>query len=72
VAASLGNQSRSDCPDGALMPRSDAERFYFELEGFLDNWRRHGMQEDIVRATLERADRASVAMENVSKLLKGR
>ena len=72
VAASFGNQSGSGCPDGALMPHSDAERMYFDLEAFLDNWRRYGMPEDAVRIALERAWRASVAMENVGKLLKGR
>jgi len=65
------NQSGSGCPDGALMPRNAAELMYFELEAFLDNWRRYGMPEDRVRTALERARRASVAMENVGKLLKG-
>ena len=49
-----------------------AEVLYFELETFLDHWRRHGMPEDVVRAALERARRASLAMENVSQRLKGR
>jgi len=50
---------------------SAADGLYFELEAFLDNWRRHGMAEDTVRAALERAGRASMAMENVSKRLLG-
>lgn len=54
------------------MPRDAFEGMYFELENFLDDRRRHGTPEDIVRAALERAKRASLAMENVGKLLKGR
>lgn len=54
------------------MPRNAIEGLYFELETFLDDWRRHGTPEDTVRAALERAKRASFAMENVGKLLKGR
>ena len=50
---------------------SASEALYFELEAFLDNMRRHGMPEDAVRAALERAARASLAMENVSKRLMG-
>jgi hypothetical protein len=44
---------------------------YFELEAFLDNWRRHGIAEEVVRAALERANRTSFALENVGKRLQG-
>ena len=50
---------------------STSEEFYFELEAFLDNVRREGVSEHIVRAALERAMRASLAMESVGKRLKG-
>ena len=53
------------------MLTSAGEGFYFELEAFLDNWRRQGMPEDVVRATLERARSASLAMEGVGKRLRG-
>jgi len=50
--------------------QSAAEGFYFELEAFLDDWRRQGVPEIVVRATLERAGRASLAMESVGERLK--
>ena len=59
-------------PGRAVVPRSAADGFYFQLETFLDTWRREGMEEDVVRAALERAKRASLAMENVGKRLRGR
>ena len=43
-----------DRPDRAVTPRNAAEGFYFQLETFLDNWRRTGMPEDVVRDALER------------------
>jgi predicted GNAT family acetyltransferase len=43
-----------------------------QLETFLDNWRRQGMAEDVMRAALERAKRSSLAMENIGERLKGR
>jgi len=52
---------------GALVPRSVADWFYFELESFLDSWRRQGMSEDVVRAALDRANSASQAIETVGK-----
>lgn len=48
------------------------DRAYFELEALLDEWRRHGMPEDVVRTALERARRASLAMEDVARRLTGR
>jgi hypothetical protein len=54
---------------GAIASPSVADWFYFELESFLDNWRRQGTPEDVVRAALERAKSASQAMENVGKRL---
>jgi hypothetical protein len=59
-------------PDGAVVPRNAADGFYLQLETFLDNWRRLGMAEDVVRAALERAKRSSLAMENIGERLKGR
>jgi len=53
------------------MTRNAAGEFYFELETFLDNWRREGVEEDVVRSALERAKRTSLAMEDVGKWLKG-
>jgi hypothetical protein len=61
-----------DRRNGALVDRNVADGFYFQLESFLDNWRRQGMAEEVVRAALERAKLTSLAMENVGKLLKGR
>jgi hypothetical protein len=46
-----------------------ADQAYFELEALLDEWRRHGMPEDVVRTALERARRASLAMEDVARRL---
>ena len=66
--ASNRNLDRRD----RVAPRSAADGFYFQLETFLDNWRRQGIAEDVVRAALERAERTSFAMENVGKLLTGR
>jgi hypothetical protein len=57
-------------PDRAVAPPNAADGFYFQLETFLDNWRRQGMSEDVVRAALERAKHTSLAMEDVGKWLK--
>jgi hypothetical protein len=46
-----------------------ADRAYFELEGLLDRWRRRGMPEGVVRTVLDRARRASSAMEDLGKRL---
>jgi hypothetical protein len=54
---------------GTFVPRSVADCFYFELETFLDGWRRQGMSEEVVRAGLARANSASQAVESVSKRL---
>ena len=51
------------------MPGRAPDGLYLELEAFLDTWRREGMPEDILRAALERAKRASLAIENVGKRL---
>jgi len=59
-------------PDRAAPPQNAAEGFYFQLETFLDNWRRHGMAEEVVRAALERAKQTSLAMENIGKWLERR
>ena len=67
-SASVRNRYR---PDHAVMTRNAAGEFYFELETFLDNWRREGVEEDVVRSALERAKRTSLAMEDVGKWLKG-
>ena len=61
-----------DRPDRAALPRNAADGFYFQLETFLDNWRRRGIGEDVVRAALERSKRTSLAMEHVGKWLGGR
>jgi hypothetical protein len=45
--------------------------FYFELETFLDLWRRQGTAEVTVRSALERAMRTSLAMERVGQRFKG-
>lgn len=45
--------------------------FYFELETFLDLWRREGTAEITVRAALERAIRTSLAMERVGQRFRG-
>lgn len=58
-------------PDRAVVPRNAADGMYLQLEVFLDNWRRQGMSEDFVRAALERATHASLAMEGVGKWFKG-
>jgi hypothetical protein len=58
------------CPTGVIRSGSAADGFYFELEGFLDNWRRQGIAEKDVRAALERAARSSSAMEDVGRWLK--
>jgi hypothetical protein len=49
-----------------------ADGFYFQLESFLDSWRRQGTNEDAVRAALERARHTSLAMEVVGNRLAGR
>ena len=54
------------------MTRSPADGLYFELEAFLDNWRRRGTSEDVVRNALDRAKFVSLAMEDVGKRLQGR
>jgi hypothetical protein len=54
---------------GTFVPRNVAECFYFELETFLDGWRRQGMSEEVVRAGLARANSASQAVETVGKRL---
>lgn len=59
---------RKTSPD-AFASRSVADWFYFELETFLDNWRRQGTPEDVVRSALDRAKSASQAMEDVGKRL---
>jgi len=51
-----------------LLPARD--QFYFELESFLDNWRRQGVPEEVVRAAIERAKRASLAVEHLGERLK--
>ncbi len=61
------NINRPDCAE----PRNGADGFYFELETFLDDWRRQGVSEDVVRVALERAKRTSLAMEGVGEWLKG-
>jgi len=60
-----------ESPDRAAATRNPARKFYFELETFLDTWRREGVAEDVVRSALERAKSTSLAMENVGKWLKG-
>lgn len=52
-------------------PRNAADAFYFQLESFLDCWRRDGVSEEVVRAALGRAQLTSVAMEDVGRRLKG-
>jgi hypothetical protein len=64
------HRDRGRC-DRAVAPRSIADGFYFQLEAFIDSRRRQGLTEDVVRTGLERAKHASLAMENVGKLLKG-
>jgi len=59
-------------PERAEACRNAADGFYFQLESFLDNWRREGIAEDVVRAALERAKLTSLAMESVGKRLTGR
>ena len=58
-------------PDRAAVTRNAAREFYFELETFLDTCRREGVAEDVVRSALKRAERTSLAMEDVGKWLKG-
>ena len=60
-----------ESPDRAAVARNAASKFYFELETFLDTWRREGVAEDVVRSALERAKSTSLAMENVGKWLTG-
>ena len=64
-----GGQRR---PDRQPALRSLADGFYFQLESFLDGWRRSGLREDVVRDALDRARRTSVAMEQVGQLLTDR
>ena len=54
------------------MTLNAADGFYFQLESFLDSWRRQGTTEADVRAALERAEHTSLAMELVGKRLAGR
>lgn len=61
-----------DRPDRAAAPQNAAEGFYFQLETFLDNWRRHGVAEEVVRAALERAKQTSLAMETIGQWLERR
>ena len=78
-AVALGLSARSnpatprnlEGPDRAPLARNAARKFYFELETFLDTWRREGVEEDVVRSALERAKSTSLAMEDVGKWLKG-
>ena len=63
-------KAKPDRLDRPLLTRNAADGFYFQLETFLDNWRRQGISEDVVRGALERASRTSLAMENVGKWLK--
>jgi hypothetical protein len=58
--------------DAAVETRNATDGFYFQLETFLDSWRREGTGEELVRAALKRAESASLAMEAVGKRLKGR
>lgn len=60
------------CTDAFLVRRNPADLFYFQLETFLDDWRREGIAEDVVRVALERAKQTSLAMEGVADWLKGR
>jgi len=60
-----------ESPDRAAVTRNAVREFYFELETFLDAWRREGVEEDVVRSALERAKSISLAMEDVGKWLKG-
>ena len=60
-----------ESPDRAALTRNAAGEFYFELETFLDTWRREGVAEEVVRSALERAKNTSLAMEDVGKWLKG-
>jgi len=60
-----------ESPDRAAVTRNAAREFYFELETFLDAWRRKGVDEHVVRSALERAKSTSLAMEDVGKWLKG-
>jgi len=59
-------------PDRSTVLRNASEGFYFQLEAFLDGWRRDGLREDDVRAALDRAKHTSLAMEQVGQLLTGR
>jgi hypothetical protein len=56
-------------PTGPFLPRTPDELFYFELETFLDNWRRRGVPNDMIRTALARAERASLAMDGLAKRL---
>jgi hypothetical protein len=58
-------------PHRTVVTRNAASEFYFELETFLDTWRREGVAEDVVRSALERAKCTSLAMEDVGNWLKG-
>ena len=59
-----------ETPTG-LRPPGGSGAFYFELETFLDLWRRQGTGEVTVRTALERAIGASLAMERVGERFKG-
>jgi len=48
-----------------------ADGFYFQLETFLDTWRREGAGEEVVRDALKRAEATSLAMEDLGKRLIG-
>jgi len=56
-------------PTGEIRKLGDS--FYFQLEAFLDSWRREGIGEDVVRTALKRAEATSLAMEDVGRRLKG-
>ena len=58
-------------PTGPFVRRSPDELFYFELETFLDSWRRRGVPNDVIRAALARAEQASLAMDGLAMRLQG-
>ena len=57
-----GPATNSDAgrPNTAFERRNAPDLFYFQLEAFLDYWRREGIAEDVVRAALERANQTSL------------
>ena len=64
-------EKNPDRREHGLASRRVADVLYLQLETFLDSWRRQGLTEDVVRTALARAERASLAMELVTKRLKG-